>query len=938
MRFWYRFIIPVVFLFIAIIIWFTYTPAPLESSQEDSSFVFVKKDIHQLLAQSSKWKQNIKSEISLGEDAQARASYENKRLRDPKTGRIPKNIHVKELLFAKKMPKAAKRIRKNGQAQNWQFRGPDNVGGRTRALGMDIRNENIILAGGASGGMWRSVDGGNNWNKVTQINALQSVTSVVQDTRPGKEDTWYYGTGELRGNTPAGGGGALLRGDGVFKSTDNGQNWELLASTSGGVPEVFSDMFQYVWNIAIDPSNTEEDEVYAAVFGGINRSVDGGQTWTTVLGSIIDTAARFTDVTVTSQGVVYAALSNLFVVGSTITKRASGFYRSEDGVNWTEITPLGFRGRYNRTVMAVDPSNEDLVYFLTDSPASRNEVELWQYNASRDSWTVLSRNLPTNISAAGNFNSQQSYNMLIKVKPDDSNVIFIGGTNLYRSTDGFRSNFNTTWIGGYDAISNSFSITPGHHPDQHNLIFYPSDPNRVLSSNDGGVSLSNNIMSDLVVWEAKERGYVTTQFYTLGIDPNNDVFVGGTQDNGTLLTDGSDNASEIPWTRIVGGDGSFCEITDNSIYTSAQNGFMIRFAFNDSGNFLGSRRIDPVGGAGYRFINPFKVDPNNQFRLFLPTADCLWVNTNILDIPLNVPDEQTDERATENWEIIARLPEVNDNITSIEVSNNPEGIVYLGTEFGRLYKFDFLGDQLINNISSPIFPPGAFLSSIAVDPNDADHVVVAFSNYNIVSLFSSRDGGVSWTAVAGNLEENTDGTGSGPSVGWISILPLANNQQAYLAGTSIGLFSTFVLDGEATQWEQEGADVIGNVVIDMIRTRNRDGLVAVATHGNGTFSTNFEGSGGENLGEGLGQVFPNPFNTSTTIRYELAQEANVTLEVFDAIGRKMITLIRARQNPGKKQVSWSGNNDSGGFVAAGLYLCRLKIDDRVSVKKIVLER
>src|SRR5205085_2277462 len=104
---------------------------------------------------------------------------------------------------------------------SWQWRGPYNIGGRTLALAADIAGEDTLLAGGVSGGLWRSTNGGTSWTRTTTLSQLPSVSSIVQDVRPGKTNNWYYGTGELVGASPSA-GGAYYDGDGIFKSTDNG--------------------------------------------------------------------------------------------------------------------------------------------------------------------------------------------------------------------------------------------------------------------------------------------------------------------------------------------------------------------------------------------------------------------------------------------------------------------------------------------------------------------------------------------------------------------------------------------------------------------------------------------------------------------------------------------------------------------------------------------
>ena len=154
-------------------------------------------------------KQNIR--VYPSDNPAERVVWERLRLADPNTGEIPRNIHRKERMFAKTLPQGNTLIK-----ANWVHRGPYNVGGRTRALAMDIQNENIILAGGTSGGMFRSTDGGQSWTMTTDPGQLHNVTCLSQDTRSGHEDTWYFGSGENRGGWL---GDVSFLGNGIYKST-----------------------------------------------------------------------------------------------------------------------------------------------------------------------------------------------------------------------------------------------------------------------------------------------------------------------------------------------------------------------------------------------------------------------------------------------------------------------------------------------------------------------------------------------------------------------------------------------------------------------------------------------------------------------------------------------------------------------------------------------
>jgi hypothetical protein len=193
--------------------------------------------------------------------------------------------------------------------------------------------------------------------------------------------------------------------------------------------------------------------------------------------------------------------------------------------------------------------------------------------------------------------------------------------------------------------------------------------------------------------------------------------------------------------------------------------------------------------------------------------------------------------------------------------------------------------------------------------------------------------------VSGNLEENPDGSGSGPSVRWVSIL-YVQGEPVYFAGTSCGLFSTTQLNGMETIWTQEGATTIGNVVIDMIDVRQSDGFVVIGTHGNGVYSTyitelpvHIEATADHNAQYKLFQAYPNPFNSTTKIAFTLPRANYTTLKIFDTLGREVSTLVSRELNQGNHTYTLEGIN-----LASGIYYYQLAAGDFRAVKKIILLR
>ena len=894
---------------------------------------------------------NQSSHEGMEDDAMDRLNWEIKRLADPVTGKIPDNIRQMELAYAATLPNDAE-VASRAVTLNWKTRGPWNVGGRTRALKIDASNENRILAGSPSGGMWLSTDGGSTWNMSNTVSQLKNATCLVQDNRTGHTNTWYYGSGEAYGASASSGNNGYYLGDGIFKSTDGGVTWLPIASTASGGPATFTTNFQLVWNVATDVSaNDTVDEIYAAASNSIYRSINGGTTWTSVRGSG-SPASYFTDVAVTTTGVVYATLSS---EGSQ-----KGIWRAANGITFTKITPPTFPLRYNRIVMGINPSNENEVYFLANTPTFGKVTynylgdpewnSLWKYtylsgtgDSAGGTWQDLSMNLPSSGGVFDKWQTQGSYDMIIRVKPNDSNTVFIGGTNLYRSTSAFQDSTHTVFIGGYQQFAtlpvvNSYA---NHHPDQHCLEFLPSNPDVLFSSNDGGVFKTTNDLAPSVTWQSLNNGYLNSMFYTVAIDhatPGNNVIIGGAQDNGSWYTNSA--IATDPWVQPRGGDGSFCAIADgrSAYYFSIQSGKMMKATLDGTGTITSFARIDPIGGKKYQFINPYILDPNNNNLMYLAGGKYLWRNNDLSGIPM-----------TGNWDSISTnwvkfadsVPLANSTITAVTACKVPANRVYYGTDNKKVYRVDGanVGTPTPVDITptsgSTLFPANGYVNCIAADPADGNKALVIFSNYGVTSIFYTTDGGTTWTRQGGNLDASA---ATGPSIRWASILPVADGK-VYLIASSTGVYATDTLNGSSTVWVQQGTTTIGNSVCDMIETRESDGLVVIATHANGIYTTNITSVADivnvNDIAAAKANVelinYPNPLSESTTIEFTLGRKSNVNLQIWDECGRLIETLLNEQMPSGKHDILFSRGN-----LKAGIYYYSLIADDRRKTNKMLI--
>ena len=213
--------------------------------------------------------------------------------------------------------------------------------------------------------------------------------------------------------------------------------------------------------------------------------------------------------------------------------------------------------------------------------------------------------------------------------------------------------------------------------------------------------------------------------------------------------------------------------------------------------------------------------------------------------------------------------------------------------------------------------------------------MVTFSNYGVYSVFYTQDGGTTWAKAGGNLEASS---ATGPSVRWASIMHVADGT-VYLLATSTGLYATDTLKGTATVWVQQGTATIGNSVCDMIETRASDGLVVVATHASGIYSTNITSVNDivtvKDINASKSDLelmnYPNPVSETTTIEFVLNSKAAVNLQLWDAYGRLLEVLVSETMQEGKHTVLFNKKN-----LKPGIYYYSLTADKRRKTNKMII--
>lgn len=894
-----------------------------------------------------------------------RYNWELMRSVSPETQTLPANIRTRELEFSRTVPAAPPHNRqlskRNGITSSdisMQFApiGPYNVGGRTRAFAQDITKPNVMLAGGVSGGVWRSVNSGATWTKTLPANEFQNVSCIVQDKRAGKTNIWYMGTGEVLSTTDRRTSTNLrtiLTGTGIYKSIDGGVTWTVLPSTQveNEKPNALSTSFQGVWDIAVNPANSTDDEVYAACYGGIMRSTDGGENWMRILGDSAKPCFNST-IVVTPSGIMYSALS---ATEFGTKPNRYGVFRSTDGKNWTDISPKSFPDALRRFRLSYAPSNESVLYVLAVKPRSyanvytdiyNEQYTFWKYQYLQDdgsgangTWenrqSFFSMKQEFENSNDKTFAALSGYCLGLAVKPNDENAVLIAGSNLYYSTNGFADTSQVNYIGGYPYI-----IDPPvfMHPDVHNIIFDVQNPNKLYSANDGGIDMMTDINNATTSsWTSLNNGYTCTQFYGIALDhkaPSDKKVVGGLQDNSSFITNTS--VQNEPWGQLTGGDGCVPVLRheDNIAITTAQGGFIIATIL-ETGEQVYFEPDNAVRSSSKLFVTNIMLDPWEENTLFYPAGNRVFSVPNLHLLA----DNSVSDKIT--WVNLAQIEAVipkSNFITAMAASAEGSKELYLGTHLGKLYSAGIEGvtGNAVKDISSSVFPANSFISSIAVDTKDSKIILVAFSNYSVQSLFATTDGGKSWTAVAGNLEMNADGSGWGPSFRCVKILRRGNNV-AYAVGTSTGLYTTLALDGAKTEWTQQGITTIGNLAVETMDFRESDGWLVVGTHGGGAFASTVT-VGVESQPEvsafSLEQNYPNPVTNTTTIYFSLDKESDTKLTLMDVTGKTVTNLVEAILPAGQHHVSLPDELCKN--LSSGMYYYHLAAGDKKITKMMTV--
>lgn len=811
-----------------------------------------------------------------------RLQHEFEMLRNPVTGTIPANIQQIEMAVANRIPQRTDanalllyRTSDISGVQNqniYSSVGPNNAGGRSRTLAFDRRNANVVLTGGVTGGIFRSTDGGASWSFVSGENDIRSANALAQD--PVNPDTWYCGTGEVYYPASAGDIAGTF-GYGVFKSTNNGLTWTKLAATEDGQQHAFNGQFDLVHRMAVHPATRD---VYAAVHNRIMRSTDGGTTWTTVLGGTVANSAlnAITEVIIPSTGSkIFAAFS-----GGNADRALAGVWESSTGnVNdWKRIAggPSGATdsiagwqpyGQWSRVVLALNSANTKLfVLYKNGKSASgttpQPEADLFSANISSGNsssyvWTDLNAYVPDepnfNYAGVDPYTTQfNGYNMSITLKPDNDNILFIGGTVLERvdltKTDPAQK-FRR--VGGYGKgffpdNANKF-IYPNHHPDVHGIYFATGAPDVMYTVDDGGVQkTTSSTLADTVTWQPLNTNLQTFQFQFVNIHPDLDAnfIIGGAQDNGTYI---NLNPPALDQVQIQGGDGASTAISQFSKsgntwkqwwYNSISQGYIERdnLTWQNSNNNLSLSAftrddITPTGLSNNgQWLTLFVNDPDSTEHLYYNNNNRLFRTRTASTVTASTWTELTGVSNTLTGQVMSAM--------AISKGYNGVKYLYTGTKSGKVYRLNNANLTAATSTPVDITPSGmtadSYVSGVSINPRNPDTVLVTVSNYDATG---STVNNIFWT---GNATSATptwqviDGA-LAPLSSQSCAIVLKTTGVEYYVGTSVGLYSATSIAGTNTQWFNEGSGMLKKAIVRSLVNRQKDNALVVGTHGNGAF-------------------------------------------------------------------------------------------------------
>ena len=630
--------------------------------------------------------------------------------------------------------------------------------------------------------MWQSTDAGLNWHTVWSKQDSLNIGSLAIDTA--NPDVIYAGTGEANLSADSYGG------VGIYKTTDGGASWKLLAPASDlGIPT-------RIGVIAIDPRDSahllvagvgaNESSPKPEDFGGMFVSHDGGLTWRRE--TFISTNNYWCHAIVfhpTKRDVIFA----------TFTEQGAknGIWLSEDGGGqWRQLSKgLPAPENFGRTSLAISPSGPDVIYALAQNTLSdRSDLVLGVFRSADggETWKEISGR---HFKAEG----QISYGNTIAVHPKHPNHVLCGGVDLHLTTDGGR-----TWI-----RATRWNSKPGRihyaHADHHHLLMPLTAPGRVYDTNDGGLDVSENGGR---TWKNRSKGLAVTMYYDMdAAQSDGRCFGGGAQDNGTLVTTAGRSNDHH---EVLGGDGGWMIYDPGDathFYASYYNMGIYRWRNGRKRNVSPPAGQDETDSVWMVYVTMDPQDPDTVFT----GSTRVWRTKN----------------DGKKWRPVS--PDLDGStISAIEVAPADSQRIYVATENGGFFRSLNGGNTWSANLAGATLPGHTITRIDSAAKLGADFLLVTIGNFGHSHLFCSRDGGKTW--------EDMD-NGQLPDVPHHAVVIRPDEPKTVYVGNDAGVF---VSHDSGITWMNMTRNLPNVMIVDLV-LHEKDGTLSAATYGRSLWRT-----------------------------------------------------------------------------------------------------
>jgi len=828
-------------------------------------------------------------------------------------------------------------------ATTWEETGPNNIGGRSRALVIDKNNPNRLYIGTSGGGFWISNDGGNNWEKRNGSDSASAI-AVCAMAQAANGDI-YYGTGEGFGSgIPYTSGAQTQLGEGIFKSTDGAASFSQLPSTKPSNSNSSGDQWAFVNKLVAHP--TDANKIFAATGAGLKVTADGGATWAKPGG--LNISSFMADVEISGDGNRVVAATN------------TAIYISNDGGATFGASIMGQggmpTGSIGRIDVAIAPSNANYIYACLANSSTGGLKGVYKSTDAGVTWTAIGVGGSPVFDPLG---QQGFWNIAFGVHPTNPDMVFLGGQlDLYRYTPADLWKPIANWVG------NPF-FGRLVHADMHGIVFNPANASTMYVVNDGGFYRTFNCDAVEPFFTEKNKNLSVTQCYGVAANTLGHV-VYGAQDNGSGVMGKSANSPQEA-NVLTGGDGMRCAISSlnpNVLFTSTYGGSLNRatdggvnamsfksfFDENVDLNQDGDPEENAIWNAPIFLKEKLSSDKKPLSAFLFGTNSSLWLTQGAVS-------------SKAIWYKVGSMPGA--GVSAITVPKNNPKLIYVATSGGALYRIDLpnildstykYADTVNNkgafnyqgNITQTLI--GNFSGRYVTDvdaSSDGKSVFVTLGNYgNTAYIYKSTKADTASTAAAAGF---TDFTGSLPKMPIYSVLCLDGSATRILIGTELGVWGSEsagnpswielnMTGADQSKWHPRAAtyEIIG---VDGLREPNGGGfagpVIYTGTHGRGTFRSlshttywPVNASYVDENTEAL-NVYPNPTTGMATLDYTTDLSGSVTIRIFSLTG-SLVKTTQAQAISGKNAISLNVSD-----LATGGYIVYLSNGNKKASTKLI---